>query len=253
MGGNSNKNPQHMFALQRLGLHYFASGDEQNGLNPAMLDALQVWASLNHVVIFHVDRCSVIDGGGTGHFSAWNTFFCFGELRMPSWTYRCDSWSRKEWDFSRDFTRKSRCTLPCFFLMPGQGWCQSGHFEAKTLWSWGRKDSKKSNMDVENPVNNRINYQLQLVRRISGCHQQYEHIPNLVGIKGDSTFCGKVYWKVLLLWLWPQALACRVYNVGRGDHLFWSNSCCNVWIFRVFVEPLQMEDITAFQIQYAAD
>ena len=41
-GGNSNKNPQHMFALQRLGLHYFASGDEQNGLNPAMLDALQV-------------------------------------------------------------------------------------------------------------------------------------------------------------------------------------------------------------------
>jgi len=60
-------------------------------------------------------------------------------------------------------------------------------------------------MDVENPVNNRISYQLiptaTGVSRISGCQQQYEHVPNFVGIKGDRTFCGKVYWKVLLLWL----------------------------------------------------
>ena len=140
-----------MFGLQRLGLHNFASGDgENNGLNPAMLDALQVWVSRNHVGE-NVDRSSENYGNwwkcvigihlvflGTGHFSAWKTGFFWGR------------WGAEDaiMDLQVRFLQQKGMRFPRFhtqplyfakrvFLMSGQGWCQSGHFEAKTLKQLG--------------------------------------------------------------------------------------------------------------------
>ncbi len=59
------------------------------------------------------------------------------------------------------------------------------------------------------------------------------------GATTSNTFeSGKVYWKVLLKWLWPQALACRVHNVGRGDRDLLKSCCvlCGSKTLR-FVEP----------------
>lgn len=118
----------------------------------------------------------------------------------------------------------------CFASWPC--WCQDRAdvrvviLRQKPLSAWTIQRFDSSNGVKLEPKEHvmKIFQTLWVHRVIASCHSWSLFEP--ADFERTTTLFGKVYWKVLLKWLWPEALACRVYNVGRGDHLCWSKSCC---------------------------